>query len=147
VADNISHFDQWIKSLNFYSDDLPILRFDNWEVLPFDHFSPHPDITSSRLDTLAKLPSLKQGIVVTTLESLSQQLCPLEFVAQYSLCLKIGDVLEIQTFSQRLLKIGYHRVTTVREHGEFSIKGSLIDIYPMGSKHPYRVDCPLDKYR
>jgi transcription-repair coupling factor (superfamily II helicase) len=42
--------------------------------------------------------------------------------------------------SQRLLKIGYHRVTTVREHGEFSIKGSLIDIYPMGSKHPYRVD-------
>ncbi|SMN13549.1 Transcription-repair coupling factor [Bathymodiolus heckerae thiotrophic gill symbiont] len=140
VADNISHFDQWIKSLNFYSDDLPILRFDNWEVLPFDHFSPHPDITSSRLDTLAKLPSLKRGIVVTTLESLSQQLCPLEFVAKYSLCLKIGDVLEIQTFSQRLLKIGYHRVTTVREHGEFSIKGSLIDIYPMGSKHPYRVD-------
>jgi len=140
VADDIVHFEQLFKSLNFYNNGLEILRFDNWEVLPFDHFSPHPDITSSRLSTLSKLPTLKCGIVITTLESLSQQLCPLEFSKQYSFSLKNGDDLETQAFAQRLLKIGYNRVTTVREHGEFSIKGSLIDLYPMGATAPYRVD-------
>jgi len=140
VANDISHFEQLYKSLNFYNNDLEVLRFDNWEVLPFDHFSPHPDITSSRLNTLSKLPSLKRGIVITTLESLSQQLCPIEFSKQYSFSLKNGDDLEIENLSQRLLKIGYNRVTTVREHGEFSIKGSLIDLFPMGAKLPYRID-------
>ncbi|MBA5249750.1 MAG: transcription-repair coupling factor [Gammaproteobacteria bacterium] len=140
VANDIVHSDQLFKSLNFYNTNLEILRFDNWEVLPFDHFSPHPDITSSRLNTLSKLPDLKCGIVITTLESLSQQLCPLAFSKQYSFSLKNGDALEIHSFSQRLLKIGYNRVTTVREHGEFSIKGSLIDLYPMGANAPYRVD-------
>lgn len=140
VANDITHFEQLFKSLNFYDNDLEILRFDNWEVLPFDHFSPHPDITSSRLNVLSKLPSLKRGIVITTLESLSQQLCPLAFSKQYSFSLKNGDDLEIQTFSQRLLKIGYNRVTTVREHGEFSVKGSLIDLFPMGANLPYRID-------
>ena len=79
IANDIKHFDQLVKSLIFYNDDLDILKFDNWEVLAFDHFSPHPDITSSRLSTLAKLPNLTKGIVITTLESLLQQLCPIEF--------------------------------------------------------------------
>jgi transcription-repair coupling factor (superfamily II helicase) len=140
VANDITHFEQLFKSLNFYGNSLDILRFDNWEVLPFDHFSPHPDITSSRLNTLSRLSSLKHGIVITTLESLSQRLCPIEFSRQYSFSLKNGDSLEIQAFSQRLLKIGYNRVTTVREHGEFSVKGSLIDLFPMGVNSPYRID-------
>ena len=140
IANDIVHFNHLIKSLNFYNDDLNILRFDNWEVLAFDHFSPHPDITSSRLSTLAKLPSLTKGIVITTLESLSQQLCPLEFSQKYSFSLQIGDVIDIHSFTEKLLKIGYNRVTTVMEHGEFSVKGSLIDLYPMGAKSPYRID-------
>ncbi len=140
IANDIVHFDHLIKSLNFYNDDLDILRFDNWEVLAFDHFSPHPDITSSRLSTLAKLPSLTKGIVITTLESLSQQLCPLEFSQKYSFSLQKGDVIDTHSFAEKLLKIGYNRVTTVMEHGEFNVKGSLIDLYPMGAKSPYRLD-------
>ena len=140
VANDISHFDQWFKSLHFYNTGLEILRFDNWEVLAFDHFSPHPDITSSRLNTLSKLPKLKRGIVITTLESLTQQLCPLEFSEAYSFSLQVGATLELQAFIQRLLKIGYNRVMKVMEHGEFSVKGSLIDIYPMGAKLPCRLD-------
>jgi transcription-repair coupling factor (superfamily II helicase) len=140
VANDISHFDQWFKSLHFYNTGLEILRFDNWEVLAFDHFSPHPDITSSRLNTLSKLPKLKRGIVITTLESLTQQLCPLEFSEAYSFSLQVGATLELQAFVQRLLKIGYNRVMKVMEHGEFSVKGSLIDIYPMGAKLPCRLD-------
>ena len=146
VANDISHYQQLLKSLEFYktksadNHKFDILSFDNWEVLAFDHFSPHPDITSNRLGTLSKLADLKQGIVITTLESLSQQLCPLEFSQQYSFNLQIGTQIDIQTFTERLLKIGYHRVNTVMEHGEFNIKGSLIDLYPMGAKSPYRLD-------
>ncbi len=140
VANDISHYDQLVNSLNFYNDDLDILNFASWEVLAFDHFSPHPDITSERLKTLSKLPSLKRGIVITTLESLLQRLCPLEFSQKYSFDLSIGNQINTQTFVEKLLKIGYSRVTKVMEHGEFSIKGSLIDLYPMGAKTPYRID-------
>ncbi|SMM99600.1 Transcription-repair coupling factor [uncultured Candidatus Thioglobus sp.] len=140
VADDIVHFERLVKSLNFYNDGLDILTFDNWEVLAFDLFSPHPDITSSRLSTLAKLPKLKHGIVVTTLESLTYRLCPLEFSKQYSFNLKKGDKLDGQSFTDQLVRIGYNNVTTVMEHGEFSVKGSLIDLYPMGAKSPYRLD-------
>lgn len=140
IANDIGHYNHLYKALNFYNNDLDILRFDNWEVLAFDHFSPHPDITSNRLTTLSKLQDLKQGIVITTLESLSQHLCPLEFSKKYSFSLESGDELEMHNFSEKLLKIGYHRVTTVMEHGEFNIKGSLVDLYPMGAKSPYRID-------
>lgn len=140
IANDIKAYEDLHKSLNFYNDDLTILKFDGWEVLAFDHFSPHPDITSSRLKTLSKLPQLTQGIVITTLESLSQQLCPLDFVQQYSFALNTGDELDLQVFIDKLLKIGYNRVGKVMQHGEFSIKGSLIDLYPMGAKMPYRID-------
>ncbi|MBW5291235.1 MAG: Transcription-repair coupling factor [Candidatus Ruthia sp. Asou_11_S2] len=140
IANDITHFDSLYKSLNFYSTDLEILKFDNWEVLAYDHFSPHPDITSSRLATLSKLKNLKRGIVITTLESLFSRLCPLEFVEKYSFNININDNINIEVFSEKLLKIGYNRVTTVMEHGEFNIRGSLIDLYPMGAKTPYRID-------
>lgn len=140
VANDIAHLDTLYQSLNFYNDTLEILKFDNWEVLPYDQFSPHPDITSNRLATLSKLRQLKHGIVLTTLETLFSHLCPIEFSEQYSFNLDVGDTIEPNSFSEKLLKIGYNRVTTVMEHGEFNIRGSLIDLYPMGAKAPYRLD-------
>jgi transcription-repair coupling factor (superfamily II helicase) len=140
IADNIAHLDALYQSLNFYNDDLTILKFDNWEVLPFDKFSPHPDITSNRLTTLSKLKNLKSGLVITTLETLFFNLCPLEFSEKYSFNIRLGDNIEPNLFAEKLLKIGYHRTTTVMEHGEFNIRGSLIDLYPMGANSPYRLD-------
>jgi transcription-repair coupling factor (superfamily II helicase) len=140
IANDITHLDNLYNSLNFYNDDLDILTFDNWEILAYDQFSPHPDITSNRLSTLAKLKTLKQGVVITTLETLFSRLCPLEFSEQYSFSIKVGDELELNRFSEKLLKIGYNRVNTVMEHGEFNIRGSLVDLYPMGAKSPYRID-------
>ena len=140
IANDIAHFDSLYKSLDFYSQDLPIYKFDNWEVLAYDQFSPHPDITSSRLKTLAKLQNLDSGIVITTLESLLYRLCPIDFINQYSFNIKNNDEIKLDEFSEKLLKIGYRRSFKVMEHGEFNIKGSLIDIYPMGAKSPYRID-------
>ena len=71
---------------------------------------------------------------------MSQRLCPTDFIDRYSLNLKKGQTLEIETFITKLIKIGYRRVATVMEQGEFSIKGALIDLYPMGTKLPYRID-------
>ena len=140
IANDIAHLDILYKSLNFYNDTLDILKFDNWEVLPYDQFSPHPDITSNRLSTLSKLKKLKKGIVVTTLETLFSYLCPIEFSEKFSFDLKIGNDINPALLSEKLLKIGYNRVTTVMEHGEFNIRGSLIDLYPMGANKPYRID-------
>ena len=109
-------------------------------MLAFDHFSPHPDIISSRIHTLSKLLSIDSAIVVTTVETLSQRLCPKEYINQYSLNLKTRQSLEIDSFVESLIKIGYRRVTTVMEPGEFSIKGALIDLYPMGAANPFRID-------
>jgi len=140
IARDIKHHDEINKSLSFFKKSIEILNFASWEVLAFDNFSPHPDIVSSRLNTLAKLSSLDSGIVVTTIEAISQKLCPKDFIHKYSLNLKTNQNLEIDSFIENLIKIGYRRVTTVMEQGEFSIKGSLIDLYPMGDKNPYRID-------
>ncbi len=140
VAKDIKHYVQIQRALNFYNSSLKILSFSNWEVLAFDHFSPHPDIVSSRLQTLSQLATLKSGIVITTLESLSQRLCPIDYIDKYSFTLNAGEILEIEPFVNKLLKIGYHRVSTVMQQGEFNIKGALIDLYPMGAKSPYRID-------
>ena len=140
IAKDIAHYDEIQKALKFFNSSIEILDFSSWEVLAFDHFSPHPDIVSSRLETLSKLSTLEAGIVITTLETLSQKLCPIDYIDRYSLSLSAGQTLEIEPFVNKLIKIGYRRVSTVMEQGEFSIKGALIDLYPMGAKYPYRID-------
>ena len=95
VAKDIKHYVQIQGALNFYNSSLKILSFSNWEVLAFDHFSPHPDIVSSRLQTLSQLSTLQSGIVITTLESLLQRLCPIDYIDKYSFTLNTGETLDI----------------------------------------------------
>ena len=140
IARDIAHHDEIKKALLFFKKSIKILDFSSWEVLAFDHFSPHPDIVSSRIHTLSKLSSIETAIVVTTVETLSQRLCPKDYINKYSLNLKTRQNLEIDSFTESLIKIGYRRVTTVMEPGEFSLKGALIDLYPMGAAIPYRID-------
>ena len=140
IARDIAHHDEIKKALLFFKKSIKILDFSSWEVLAFDHFSPHPDIVSSRIHTLSKLSSIETAIVVTTVETLSQRLCPKDYINKYSLNLKTRQGLEIDSFTESLIKIGYRRVTTVMEPGEFSLKGALIDLYPMGAANPYRID-------
>ena len=102
IADDITHLNSLYNSLNFYNHELNILTFDNWEVLAYDKFSPHPDITSKRLSTLSKLRKLTSGIVITTLETLFSRLCPIEFSEKYSFNINVGDQLEINKFSEKL---------------------------------------------
>ncbi len=129
--------------LNFFAhnnEPLDILKFPDWEILPYDHFSPHQDIVSERLSTLYKLPLLKKGILIVPVNTLMHYVSPRLYVESLTFILKKGDVLDPIDFQRKLERNGYRHVSQVMEPGEFSVKGSLIDIFPMGSKQPYRID-------
>ena len=129
--------------LRFYLGDekrLSVLHFPDWETLPYDHFSPFQDIVSERLATLARLPSLAQGVLVVPISTLMHRLVPRSYIEAHSLLVKVGDTLDRERYRTRLEHCGYRCVSQVMEHGDFAVRGSLIDIFPMGSLVAYRID-------
>ena len=124
----------------FAAASLPVLGLPDYETLPYDAFSPHPDITSQRLAVLAALPALRRGIVVTAVDAAMQRLPPPGFVSGHTLLLPAGAALELESFRARLTAAGYASVTQVVAPGEFAVRGSLLDVYPMGAPQPFRVD-------
>ncbi|MBN8431750.1 transcription-repair coupling factor [Microbulbifer salipaludis] len=119
---------------------LPIFQFPDWEILPYDTFSPHQDIISDRLATLYRLPQMQSGIVIAPVSTLLHRLAPKDYVAGNALILQEGQKFDLNKQRRLLEQAGYHCVDTVYEHGEFAVRGSLMDIFPMGSNLPYRID-------
>jgi transcription-repair coupling factor (superfamily II helicase) len=133
--------DQLAAEISFFSvPELEILLLPDAETLPWDAFSPHPDITSRRLATLARLPALNKGVVVTATQTLLQRLPPPSWTATQGLDIAVGDRLDPTRLRLQLRDAGYLAVPQVTEHGEFALRGSLLDLYPMGSDLPYRID-------
>ncbi len=128
--------------LEFYLQDthLDILTLPDWETLPYDNFSPHQDIISERLATLYHLPRLEKGILIVPLSTLMHRLMPVDYINNNTLLLNAGMTLEIDQFRAELNKSGYRCVANVYEHGEFAVRGSIIDLFPMGNPLPYRID-------
>jgi transcription-repair coupling factor (superfamily II helicase) len=124
----------------FAGPGLSILTFPDYETLPYDQFSPHPDIISQRLRVLSKLPVMGAGIVITDLATSLQRLPPRSFVDGHALSLAVGEVLDLEQFRLRLAAAGYASVPQVAAPGEFAIRGSLFDVFPMGSEAPLRID-------
>src|SRR5690606_9401713 len=120
--------------------DLPVLAFPDWETLPYDQFSPHPDIVSQRLAALHRLPALDRGIVVVTVSTLMQRLPPLGYVAGQSFDLQVGGSLDLDLEKRRLESAGYRHVPQVLDPGGFSVRGGLLDVFPMGAAEPFRVE-------
>ena len=121
-------------------DDLPVLTFPDWETLPYDVFSPLPELVSERLLTLHRLPMLTRGILVLPVSTLLQRLPPRDYVDGHALVLAVGDRLDLDRTRQRLERSGYQCVSQVIAHGEFAVRGELLDIFPMGSAQPLRID-------
>ncbi len=127
--------------IGFYSDGhVPILEFADWEVLPYDRFSPHPDITSGRLATLADLPVAGGGVLLVAADTLLGRLPPAEYIAGRSFRLARGERLALEPLRARLVASGYVAVSQVTGPGEFALRGSLLDVFPMGSPQPLRID-------
>ncbi len=141
LADDARQADQLEAEMRFFGGaGLDVLHFVEWETLPWDTFSPHQDIVSQRLAVLAALPSFERGVVIASAQELLQRLPPTNYVAARSLSLATGQALPRQDFVDSLTAAGYYRVPQVSEHGEFAVRGSLIDVYPMGSHEPVRID-------
>ncbi len=131
------------QELQFYrgnSGGGELLSLPDWETLPYDIFSPHEDIVSQRIRTLHRLPQTRQGILVLPARTLMHRLQPLSFTQGNTLILDIGDQLDIGAWRDRLEAAGYRHSETVQQHGEYAVRGSVLDIFPMGSEWPYRIE-------
>jgi transcription-repair coupling factor (superfamily II helicase) len=132
---------QLIQELAFFlQEKYPVLHFPDWETLPYDVFSPLPEITSERLKTLVLLPEVKHGALVVSVNTLMHKLAPREHVLARSFAIKVGDKFDIDLQRLKLESVGYQCVSQVYSHAEFAIRGAIIDIFPMGSQMPFRLE-------
>ncbi|WP_114890281.1 transcription-repair coupling factor [Haemophilus influenzae] len=117
-----------------------VCLFPDWETLPYDTFSPHQEIISSRLSALFHLQNAKKGIFLLPISTLMQRLCPPQYLQHNVLLIKKGDRLVINKMRLQLEAAGYRAVEQVLEHGEYAVRGALLDLFPMGSAVPFRLD-------
>ena len=120
--------------------DSMVAGLADWETLPYDSFSPHQDIISSRLATLYQLPTMERGVLIIPVSTLMQRVCPHNFLHGHALVMKKGQRLSRDALRAQLDSAGYRHVDQVMEHGEYATRGALLDLFPMGSEQPYRLD-------
>ena len=141
VCCDMTDAEQLEQEIRFFSPEQPgIYRFPDLETLPYDQFSPHQDIVSERIKCLASITDAKSGILILPVSTLLQKIAPADFIHQRSLMLQLGDRLDPVVLREKLSLYGYRAVAQVEEHGEFSARGSILDLFPMGSSRPFRID-------
>ncbi len=131
------------RELSFFQ--VPIVHFPDWETLPYDNFSPHQDIISQRLAALYNLPNFTRGVLIIPISTLMHRICPQAYIDQSTFILATGDKLDLIEMRRKLERCGYQNNSQVMEHGEFTVRGSILDIFPMGSEYPYRIDLFTDE--
>ncbi|RFA24566.1 transcription-repair coupling factor [Alkalilimnicola ehrlichii] len=142
IADTPQTAQQLYTELEFFcrGNGQTLLTLPDWETLPYDVFSPHQDIISERLAALYKLPQTKDGILIVPVATLLQRLAPSDYISGNALLLSKGDRLDLESMRRQLEQAGYRCVSEVMEHGEFAVRGSILDLFPMGNDQPYRID-------
>jgi transcription-repair coupling factor (superfamily II helicase) len=128
------------EELRWFDPELRVCVFPDWETLPYDTFSPHPDLISERLATLYQISRGEFDVAVVALSTALYRLAPPAFLAAHTFFLKQKDTLDEAAFRAQMALGGYSHVNQVFAPGEFSIRGGLIDLFPMGSALPYRID-------
>ncbi|WP_313244585.1 transcription-repair coupling factor [Stenotrophomonas rhizophila] len=129
-----------LRTLLGNASALPVVAFPDWETLPYDAFSPHPDIISQRLAALHQLPTLTRGIVVVPVQTLLQRLAPRKYIIGGSFDLKVGQRLDLDAEKRRLEAAAYRNVPQVMDPGDFAVRGGLLDVFPMGAQTPLRIE-------
>ncbi len=133
-----------MEAVSFFAPDVPVLSFPAWDCLPYDRVSPKPDIESTRLATLARLARRKPDggpcVVVTTVNALLQRVPPRATIAEASFFAHVGNVIAHDKLTAFLVRNGYVRAGTVREPGDFALRGGIVDLWPPGADMPLRLD-------
>ncbi len=124
----------------FSNKGITLMEFPDWEILPYDNFSPHQDIISRRLTTLSELPGSRDAILIIPVSTLLHRLVPSNYIRGMSLSLVVGQQLDMAKMRRDLEAAGYLCVESVNEHGEFAVRGSIMDIFPMGGTQPVRIE-------
>ena len=140
VTADSSSASRYTSAIEFFGDSQSVLHFPDWETLPYDAFSPHQDIISERLRTLAALPECHSGVLTVPVTTLLQKIAPRSFLAGSSFDLRIGQTFDTQRQREVLTDAGYLSADTVTERGQFAVRGSVMDIFPMGAERPVRID-------
>ena len=142
ISTNAQGVQQLAAALEFFlgKKQAEILRFPDYETLPYDFFSPGDQLISERLRTLYQLGMGETRITLVSVNTLMQRLPSPEFVVGGSLSVKVGDRFNLEGKRKQLVDAGYRNSETVTEHGEFAIRGSLLDLFPMGQDLPLRLD-------
>lgn len=128
------------ESASVTNDGLELLSLPDWETLPYDLFSPHQDIISRRIRTLHRLPRTTRGILIVPARTLMHRLPPVDYLQGNTLLLETGQQLEPEKWRLQLESAGYRHTENVYEHGEYAVRGAIVDIFPMGASQPYRID-------
>jgi transcription-repair coupling factor (superfamily II helicase) len=128
------------EEIAFFAEDMPVLHLPDWEILPYDTFSPHQDIISQRLYTFSQLPLIKRGLLIVPISTLLHKTAPKDFLQANSLVINMGQTLNVETLRTQLESAGYSCVDNVYEHGEFALRGAIFDIFPMGEDKPFRIE-------
>ena len=129
-----------LEEIPAFAPQLKTRLLPDWEILPYDHFSPHQDLVSERLATLYELLNGSCDIVLLPITTALQRLGPPNFLSGHTFFFRQGDKLNEAALKLQLQQAGYDPVSAVMRPGEYSIRGGLIDLFPMGSSLPYRLD-------
>jgi transcription-repair coupling factor (superfamily II helicase) len=124
----------------WFAPRLSVLLLPDWETLPYDHFSPHHDLVSERLATLYRIMREDFDVAIVPAATALTRLGPPSFLAGHSFFLKTGEALDLDALRAQLALAGYSHVTQVVAPGEYCVRGGLVDLFPMGSALPYRLD-------
>ena len=140
VTGDAAEAQRLVEEIRYFAPELRVRLFPDWETLPYDAFSPHQDLVSERLETLYHLARNECDAIVVPVTTMLYRLPPTAYLAAYTFFLKRGDRLPTAELSRQLTLAGYSNVSQVVGPGEYSVRGGVIDLFPMGSSLPYRID-------
>ncbi|MCK6412274.1 MAG: transcription-repair coupling factor [Azonexus sp.] len=140
ITENAADAQRLLEEIPWFAPQLRVRLLPDWETLPYDAFSPHQDLVSERLATLWASLQGELDILLVPASTAVYRLAPPEFLAAYTFAFKKGETVDAEKFRTQVTLAGYAHVTQVVSPGEYSIRGGLIDLFPMGSALPYRLD-------
>ncbi|MFT3733879.1 MAG: transcription-repair coupling factor [Rhodocyclaceae bacterium] len=128
------------EEIAWFAPDLRCNLLPDWETLPYDNFSPHQDLISERLATLHAIQKGESDITLVPASTALYRMAPPAWMAAYTFFLKAKEKLDLDALRAQMVLAGYDHVTQVVRPGEFSVRGGIIDLFPMGTVQPYRID-------
>ena len=140
ITSNAFEAQRLLEELPYFALNITVNLLPDWETLPYDVFSPHPDLISERLATLYQISQNQCDVVIVPIATALLRLPPVSYFAGHTFMLKKGQKLNLEALRHQCAKAGYHHVSQVITPGEFSVRGGLVDLFPMGSVFPFRID-------